>query len=80
MEAIKYNNIRGHIFSEVPKEIEPMKVQKLKSFLENFESSIKIAKETYVLQLKVLKEELHLFFPNLVNIMLLTADLQSPLS
>ena len=55
LETIKYNNIRSHIVSEIRKEI----AQKLKTLLENSESLIKSAKETYAHQLKVLKEELH---------------------
>ena len=56
---IQYNSIRGHIASEIRKEIEPIITQKLKPLLENSESLIKSAKETYAHQLKVLKEELH---------------------
>ena len=55
LETIKYNNVRSHIVSEIRKEI----AQKLKALLENSESLIKSAKETYAHQLKVLKEELH---------------------
>ena len=40
-------------------DIEPIIAQKLKPLLENSESLIKSAKETYAYQLKVLKEELH---------------------
>ena len=56
---IEYNSIRGHIVSEIRKEIEPTTAQKLKPLLGNSESLIKSAKETYAHQLKVLKEELH---------------------
>ena len=59
LETIEYNSIRGHIVSEIRKEIEPIIAQKLKPLLENSESLIKYAKETYAHQLKVLKEELH---------------------
>ena len=59
LETIEYNSIRGHIVSEIRKEIEPIIAQKLKPLLENSESLIKSAKETYAHQLKVLKEELH---------------------
>ena len=59
LETIEYNNIRGHIVSEIQKEIEPIIAQKLKPLLENSESLIKSAKETYAHQLKVLKEDLH---------------------
>ena len=55
----EYTSIRGHIVSEIRKEIEPIKAQKLKPLLENSESLIKSAKETNLHQLKVLKEELH---------------------
>ena len=56
---IEYNSIRGHIVGEIRKEIEPIITQKLKPLLENSESLIESAKETYAHQLKVLKEELH---------------------
>ena len=59
LETMEYNSIRGHIVSEIRKEIEPIIAQKLKPLLENSESLIKSAKETYAHQLKVLKEELH---------------------
>ena len=59
LERIEYNSIRGHVVSEIQKEIEPIIAQKLKPLLENSESLIKSAKETYAHQLKVLKEELH---------------------
>ena len=59
LQMIEYNSIRGHIVSEIRKEIEPIIAQKLKPLLENSESLIKSAKETYAHQLKVLKEELH---------------------
>ena len=59
LEMIEYISIRGHIVSEIRKEIEPIIAQKLKPLLENSESLIKSAKETYAHQLKVLKEELH---------------------
>ena len=59
METIEYNSIRGHIVSEIQRETEPIIAQKLKPLLENSESLIKSAKETYAHQLKVLKEELH---------------------
>ena len=59
LETIEYNSIRGHIVSEIRKEIEPIIAQKLKPLLENSESLIKSAKETYAHQLKVLKDELH---------------------
>ena len=55
LETIECNSIRG----EIRKEIEPIIAQKLKPLLENSESLIKSAKETYAHQLKVLKEELH---------------------
>ena len=60
LETIGYNSSRGHIISEIRKEIEPIIAQKLKPLLENSESLTKSAKETYAHQLKVLKEELHL--------------------
>ena len=50
----KYSNIRDHIVSVVRKEMELVLAQKLKSFLENSESLIKTAKETYTHQLTVL--------------------------
>ena len=56
---IECNSIRGHIVSEIRKEIEPIIAQKLKPLLENSESLIKSAKETYAHQVKLLKEELH---------------------
>ena len=59
LETIEYNSIKGHIVSEIRKEIEPIIAQKLKPLLENSEFLIKSAKETYAHQLKVLKEELH---------------------
>ena len=59
LETIEYNSIWGHIVREIRKQIEPIIAQKLKPLLENSESSIKSAKETYAYQLKVLKEELH---------------------
>ena len=59
LETIEYHSIRGHIVSEIRKEIEPIIAQKLKLLLENSESLIKSAKETYAHQHKVLKEELH---------------------
>ena len=59
LEMIEYSSIRGHIVSEIRKEIERIIAQKLKPLLENSESLIKSAKETYAHQLKVLKEELH---------------------
>ena len=59
LETIEYNSIRGHIISEIRKEIEPIITQKLKPLLANSESLIKSAKETYAHQLKVLEEELH---------------------
>ena len=43
---IEYNNIRGHIVSEIQKEIEPIIAKKLKPLLENYESLINSAKET----------------------------------
>ena len=55
----EYNSIRGHIVTEIRKEIEPIIAQKLKPLLENFEFLIKSVKETYANQVKVLKEELH---------------------
>ena len=58
METIKYNNIRGHIVSEMRKEVELILAQKLKPLLENSESLMKSVKETFAHQLKVLKEEL----------------------
>ena len=39
----EYNNIRGHIVSEIRREIEPIIGQKSKTPLENSESSIKSA-------------------------------------
>ena len=57
LKTTEYNSIRGHIVGEIRKETEPIIAQKLKSFLENSESLIKSAKETYAHQLKVLKEE-----------------------
>ena len=59
METIEYNSIRGHIISEIRKEIEPIIAQKLQPLIENSEFLIKSATETYAYQLKVLKEELH---------------------
>ena len=59
METKEYNSIRDHIVSEIRKETEPIIAQKLKPLLENSESLIKSVKETYVHQLKVLKEELY---------------------
>ena len=59
LKTTEYNSIRGHIVGEIRKETEPIIAQKLKSFLENSESLIKSAKETYAHQLKVLKEEIH---------------------
>ena len=59
LETIEYNSIRSHIVSKTRKKNEPIIAQKLKPLLENFESLIKIAKETYAHQFKVLKEELH---------------------
>ena len=59
LETIEYNSIRGRIVSEIRKEIGPIITQKLKPLLENSESLIKSAKETYGHQVKVLKEELH---------------------
>ena len=59
LETTEYNSIRGHIVSEIQRETEPIIAQKLKPLLENSESLIKSAKETYAHQLKVLKEELH---------------------
>ena len=47
LETIEYNNIRGHIVSEIRKEIEPIIAEKPKSLLEKSESLIKSAKETY---------------------------------
>ena len=55
LETIEYNSIRGHIVSEIRKEIKPTTAQKLKPLLENSESLIINAKETYAHQLKVLK-------------------------
>ena len=59
LETKEYNSIRDHIVSEIRKETEPIIAQKLKPLLENSESLIKSVKETYVHQLKVLKEELY---------------------
>ena len=59
LKRTEYNSIRGHIVGEIRKETEPIIAQKLKSFLENSQSLIKSAKETYAHQLKVLKEEIH---------------------
>ena len=59
LEILEYDSIRGHIVSEIRKEIEPIIAQKLKPLLEKSEFLIKSAKETYAYQLKVLKEELH---------------------
>ena len=59
LETIAYNSIRYHIVSEIRKEMELIIAQKLKPLLENSESLIKSAKETYAHQLKALKEELH---------------------
>ena len=59
LETIEYNSIRDHIVSEIRKEIETIIAQKLKPLLENSESLIKSAKESYAHQIKVLKEELH---------------------
>ena len=59
LETIEYNSIRGHIVSEIRKEIEPIIAQKLKPLLENSEFLIKGANETCAHQLKVLKDELH---------------------
>ena len=56
LETIEYNSIRGHIVSEIRKEIEPIIAQKLKPLLENSESLIKSAKETYAHQLKFQKK------------------------
>lgn len=50
LETIEYNSIRGDAVSEIRKEIEPIKAQKLKPFLDNFESLIKSTKETYAHQ------------------------------
>ena len=58
-ETIESNNIRGHIVSEIQKEIEPIVAQKLKPLLENSESLIKSLKETYDHQLKVWRDQLH---------------------
>ena len=58
METIEYNSIRGDAVSEIRKEIEPIKAQKLKPFLDNFESLIKSTKETYAHQPEIWKEEL----------------------
>ena len=57
--TIEYNSIKDHTVTEIRKEIEPIIAQKLKTLLENSESLIKSANETYAHQLKVLKEELH---------------------
>ena len=59
LETIKYNNVTGDIVSEIRKETESIIAQKIKPLLENYESLIKSAKETYAHQLQVLKEELH---------------------
>ena len=59
METIEYNSIRGHIISEIRREIEPIIAQKLQPLIENSEFLIKSATETDAYQLKVLKEELH---------------------
>ena len=50
LETIEYNSIRGDAVSEIRKEIEPIKAQKLKLFLDNFESLIKSTKEIYAHQ------------------------------
>ena len=47
LETIEYNSIRGHIFSEIRKEVEPIIAEKPKPLLEKSESLIKRAKETY---------------------------------
>ena len=52
LETLEYSSIRGHIVSEIQKEIEPIIAQMLKALLENSESLIKSAKETYADQLK----------------------------
>ena len=52
LETLEYSSIRGHIVSEIQKEIERIIAQILKALLENSESLIKSAKETYVHQLK----------------------------
>ena len=59
LEVIEYSSIKDNIASEVRKENEPIIAQKQKPLLENPESLIKSAKETYTHQLKCLKEELH---------------------
>ena len=59
LKAIECNSITDHIVSEIPKKIEPIIAQKLKTPLENSESLQKRAKETYAHQLTILKEELH---------------------
>ena len=57
--TIECSSIRSPIISEIQKEIEPTITQKGKPLLENSESLIKSARETYDHQIKVLKEELH---------------------
>ena len=59
LKTMEYNSIRGHIVSEIRKEIEQIITQRLKPLLENSESFKKSAKETYAHQLKLLKEELY---------------------
>ena len=59
LQTREYNSIRGHIVSEIRKEIEPIIAQKLKPLLQNSELLIKSAKEIFAHQLKVFKEELH---------------------
>ena len=53
LETVEYNSIRGYILGEIRKEIEEIISQKQKILLENSESLIKSAKETYAHQLKV---------------------------
>ena len=56
LETIEYNSICGHVACEIRKQIEPIIAQKLTPLVENSESFIKSAKETYAYQLKVLKK------------------------
>ena len=67
METIQYNSIKGDVVSEIRKEIEPIKAQKLKPFLDNFESLIKGTKETYAHQPEIWKEQ-HPQFDNILKL------------